>query len=55
MPTIQRESGVGESLLRRIADARYKSDALFEIVRPEALYGRPIPERHRIVFYIGHL
>src|SRR5215813_8729004 len=55
MPTMQRESAVGESLLHRIADARQKSDALFEIVRPEALYDRPIPERHRIVFYIGHL
>src|SRR5215470_9572466 len=55
MPTMQRESAVGESLLHRIADARQKSDALFEIVRPEALYDRPIAERHRIVFYIGHL
>jgi len=55
MPTMQRESAVGESLLHRIADARQKSDALFEIVQPEALYDRPIPERHRIVFYIGHL
>jgi len=24
-------------------------------VKPEALYDRPIPERHRIIFYIGHL
>ena len=55
MLTMQRESAVGESLLQRIADAREKSDALFAIVRPEALYDRPIPERHRIVFYIGHL
>ncbi len=55
MPTMQNESAVGESLLQRVADARQKSDALFEIVRPEALYDRPIPERHRIVFYIGHL
>src|SRR6185437_4760040 len=22
---------------------------------PEALYKRPIPERHRLVFYLGHL
>jgi ergothioneine biosynthesis protein EgtB len=55
MLTVQRESAVGESLLGRISDARQKSDSLFEIVRPEALYDRPIPERHRIVFYIGHL
>ena len=25
------------------------------MVRPEAMYDRPIPERHRIVFYVGHL
>ena len=28
---------------------------MFAIVRPEALYDRPIPERHRIIFYLGHL
>ena len=55
MLTVQREPAVWESLLGRVADARQKSDSLFEIVRPEAMYDRPIPERHRIVFYIGHL
>lgn len=42
-------------LCARLSDARRVTDALFEIVRPDALYDRPIPERHRIVFYIGHL
>jgi ergothioneine biosynthesis protein EgtB len=28
---------------------------LFEIVKPEFLFGRPISERHRLAFYIGHL
>ncbi len=55
MLTIQRESIVPKLLLQRVSDARRRSDALFEIVQPEALYDRPIPERHRIVFYIGHL
>jgi len=55
MPTIQGESVVRESLLERVSDARSKSDGLFDIVRSESLYDRPIPERHRIVFYIGHL
>jgi ergothioneine biosynthesis protein EgtB len=36
-------------------NARRTTDALFDIVRPDSLYERPIPERHRIVFYIGHL
>src|SRR5215471_6001552 len=42
-------------LLDRLAEARRASDSLFELVEPVALYDRPIPERHRIVFYIGHL
>lgn len=46
---------IGHLLLERIADARRRSDALFDIVRTEALYDRPIPERHRIIFYVGHL
>src|ERR1700726_3799006 len=44
-----------EQLHTRIHEARANSDKLFEIVRPEALYDRPIPERHRIIFYLGHL
>lgn len=44
-----------ERLHSRLQAARDRSDELFEIVRPEALYDRPIPERHRIIFYLGHL
>jgi ergothioneine biosynthesis protein EgtB len=43
------------SLLLQLSQARERSDELFEIVRPEAFYERPIPERHRIIFYLGHL
>ncbi|HUO26902.1 MAG TPA: SUMF1/EgtB/PvdO family nonheme iron enzyme [Candidatus Aquilonibacter sp.] len=39
----------------RLLTARRRSDELFAVVRPAFLYERPIPERHRIVFYIGHL
>src|SRR5664279_461900 len=42
-------------LLSRLLEARTETDALFRMVRPEAMYDRPIPERHRIVFYVGHL
>lgn len=42
-------------LLQGLSEARAQSDALFEIVRPEAFYERPIAERHRIIFYLGHL
>src|SRR5215472_3225480 len=47
-------SKVGQ-LSERLQAARARSDELFEIVRPEALYDRPISERHRIIFYLGHL
>lgn len=55
MLTAQRESVAGFGLRERLSDARRRSDALFDIVRADAMYDRPIPERHRIVFYIGHL
>jgi ergothioneine biosynthesis protein EgtB len=42
-------------LLERLSDARGRTDELFALVKPEALYDRPIPERHRIIFYMGHL
>jgi gamma-glutamyl hercynylcysteine S-oxide synthase len=47
--------GVQSAILQRLADARRETDELFDIVRPGAIYERPIPERHRIIFYIGHL
>src|ERR1700676_3231932 len=39
----------------RIAQARSRTDELFAIVREEAIYDRPIPERHRVIFYLGHV
>ena len=42
-------------LLDRWAQARRETDKLFELVDPDARYARPIPERHRIIFYLGHL
>src|SRR5881397_3447608 len=47
--------GVQSELLSRLRHARYRTDELFQMVRPDALYERPIVERHRIVFYLGHL
>lgn len=43
------------SLVARLTEARKQTDRIFGMVRPDSLYERPIPERHRIVFYIGHL
>jgi ergothioneine biosynthesis protein EgtB len=42
-------------LLSHLRNARTLTDDLFQLVQPDALYDRPIPERHRIVFYLGHL
>src|ERR1700722_6228347 len=46
---------VGDRTLERISDARRRSDDLFGLVRADSIYERPIAERHRIIFYLGHL
>jgi iron(II)-dependent oxidoreductase len=46
---------VRHALRERMSDARRQSDAMFSLVRADSLYERPIPERHRIIFYVGHL
>ncbi len=46
---------VEPSLLSRLADARAHTDALFDLLPPNSYYERPIPERHRLIFYLGHL
>src|SRR5260370_8274287 len=38
-----------------LAGARKRTDELFALLVPGALYDRPIPERHRNIFYLGHL
>ncbi len=43
------------TLRRQLAEARARSDELFGLLCPGAFYERPIPERHRIIFYLGHL
>ncbi len=42
-------------LLQRLHAARAQTDALFGMVEPAFLFQRPISERHRLAFYIGHL
>src|SRR5580693_1182384 len=42
-------------LTEQLVLARQQTDALFDLVKPDSLYERPISERHRIIFYIGHL
>jgi gamma-glutamyl hercynylcysteine S-oxide synthase len=40
---------------RALQQAREQMDGLFRLVRPGSLYKRPIGERHRIIFYLGHV
>lgn len=47
-------SDTRQELKARLSSARVQTDELFQLVRPEALWDRPIPERHRIIFYLGH-
>ncbi|MBV6431826.1 MAG: Hercynine oxygenase [Bryobacteraceae bacterium] len=41
--------------LAALAQARSQTDSLFALVSPEKFYDRPIAERHRMIFYLGHL
>lgn len=52
--TISRQDSP-DQLLTTLAKAQSMTDDLFRIVNTKTLYDRPIAERHRIVFYIGHL
>ncbi|HEX5010392.1 MAG TPA: SUMF1/EgtB/PvdO family nonheme iron enzyme [Planctomycetota bacterium] len=45
----------GADIADRLAEARAATDALFAALRPQALRERPVPERHRLIFYLGHL
>jgi len=43
------------SLLSRLEEARSRTDSLFSLLPPNSFYDRPVPERHRLIFYLGHL
>ncbi|MGB9469677.1 MAG: SUMF1/EgtB/PvdO family nonheme iron enzyme, partial [Candidatus Acidiferrum sp.] len=55
MLAVPKKASSLQVLTDRLAEARKNTDKLFECVRVDSLYERPIPERHRIAFYIGHL
>jgi gamma-glutamyl hercynylcysteine S-oxide synthase len=55
MPATSSDVVPGNNLIEQLADARQRTDELFAVVKPDFLYERPIAERHRMVFYIGHL
>jgi iron(II)-dependent oxidoreductase len=39
----------------RVKNARSQTDAVFEVLRQHAYSLRPVPERHRLIFYLGHV
>jgi iron(II)-dependent oxidoreductase len=51
----QHDVRLEHELLAALSEARTQTDKLFALIKSEFQYERPIPERHRIVFYIGHL
>jgi iron(II)-dependent oxidoreductase len=42
-------------LQARLAEARRQTDSMFALLHEDAVYERPIPQRHRLIFYLGHL
>src|SRR5215470_11078784 len=46
---------IRHDLQNRLARSRERTDEIFSLIREEALYERPIAERHRLIFYLGHV
>ncbi len=53
MKTLMEETKA--KVFQELQQARENTDALFGLLNPGAIYDRPIPLRHRIIFYLGHL
>lgn len=49
------EVSLRQSLAQRLSEARAWTDGLFRLLTPDGLMERPIAERHRLLFYVGHL
>ena len=55
MATAQAAPQLHPILLSRMAEARARTDAVLEMLPAGSFYDRPVPERHRLIFYLGHL
>jgi len=51
----ERSRVASAALANELREARARTDFLFQILTADALYERPIGERHRMIFYLGHL
>lgn len=43
------------TLRNELDEARSRTDNMFALISGNSMYERPIPERHRLIFYLGHL
>ncbi|HEX4001157.1 MAG TPA: SUMF1/EgtB/PvdO family nonheme iron enzyme [Candidatus Acidoferrales bacterium] len=55
MATSQAAPTLHPRLLSRLQEARSRTDDLFRLLPASSFYDRPIAERHRMIFYLGHL
>jgi iron(II)-dependent oxidoreductase len=55
MATSRLAPNLHPTLLTRMGEARARTDVLFRMLPPNPYYDRPVPERHRLIFYLGHL
>ena len=55
MPSAAGSALASPAAALRLNRARAATDLVFAQVRREALYDRAIAERHRLIFYLGHL
>src|ERR1700747_142011 len=46
---------LSDDLHQELVLSRSQTDQLFVLLDPGSLYDLPIPERNRIIFYLGHL
>jgi gamma-glutamyl hercynylcysteine S-oxide synthase len=44
-----------EALRKELAAARFRTDELFRLLDDATLYERPVSQRHRLIFYLGHV
>src|SRR5579884_2623531 len=49
------EAPMASTFAAELESARATTDQLFTLLAPGAVYDRPVPERHRLIFYLGHL
>src|SRR5277367_5024471 len=46
------QAGTAGTLLEQ---SRRETDKLFDLIAGDDLYVRPLPQRHRLIFYLGHV